>query len=52
MDYIHFNPVKHGYVATPSGWPHSSFLEAVQGGYYSADWGKEEPKGIAEVSLD
>ena len=24
MDYIHFNPVKHGWVARAADWPHSS----------------------------
>lgn len=24
-DYIHFNPVKHGYVSDPRDWPHSSY---------------------------
>jgi len=26
IDYIHFNPVKHGYVTRVLDWPHSSFL--------------------------
>jgi REP element-mobilizing transposase RayT len=25
VDYIHFNPIKHGYVARVADWPHSSF---------------------------
>ena len=25
MDYIHWNPVKHGYVTDPADWPHSSW---------------------------
>lgn len=25
FNYIHYNPVKHGYVAHPSAWPHSSY---------------------------
>src|SRR4051812_6784057 len=25
LDYIHFNPVKHGLVPRPADWPHSSF---------------------------
>lgn len=25
MDYIHWNPVKHGFVASPDDWPHSSW---------------------------
>ena len=29
MDYTHFNPVKHGLVAHPADWPHSSFHRCV-----------------------
>jgi hypothetical protein len=25
VDYIHYNPVKHGHVSRVSDWPHSSF---------------------------
>jgi putative transposase len=38
MDYIHFNPVKHGYVSSPADWPHSSFHKCVARGIYPADW--------------
>jgi putative transposase len=38
-DYIHFNPVKHGYVSAVKDWPHSSFHRHVQGGQYPLDWG-------------
>ena len=27
VDYIHFNPVKHGLVSTPDDWPHSTWRE-------------------------
>ena len=36
--YIHFNPVRHGYVKQPGEWPHSSFHRAVRQGIYPADW--------------
>ena len=39
IEYIHFNPVKHGYVKAPIDWPYSSFRRYVQTGMYSADWG-------------
>jgi len=39
VDYIHYNPVKHGYVSNPRGWPHSSFHRYVRAGIYPADWG-------------
>jgi putative transposase len=39
VEYIHYNPVKHGYVKTPLDWPHSSFFRYVEAGTYSRDWG-------------
>jgi putative transposase len=38
MDYIHFNPVKHGYAARVKDWPYSSFHRMVRLGIYPADW--------------
>lgn len=38
MDYIHFNPVKHGYAARAADWPHSSFMQHVGKGHYPVDW--------------
>jgi len=34
VDYIHFNPVKHGYVSAPQDWLYSSFNQAVSKGWY------------------
>jgi len=39
IDYIHFNPVKHGYVSRVVDWPHSSFHRYVEQGLLEADWG-------------
>ncbi|MBU1617894.1 MAG: transposase [Gammaproteobacteria bacterium] len=38
MDYVHFNPVKHGWVHQVSDWPYSTFHLLVKQGVYSADW--------------
>lgn len=38
VDYIHFNPVKHGLVAEPYDWPHSSFHRYVKAGWYPERW--------------
>jgi putative transposase len=38
LDYIHYNPVKHGYVACPHSWPHSSFHRLLGERYYERDW--------------
>jgi putative transposase len=39
MDYVHFNPVKHGLAASPSEWAFSTFGQCVAAGLYPADWG-------------
>ncbi|MBD9358527.1 REP-associated tyrosine transposase [Methylomonas albis] len=38
MDYIHYNPVKHGLAPSPIDWPYSSFKKAVKAGWYDVDW--------------
>jgi putative transposase len=38
MDYVHFNPVKHGLAERPSDWPFSSFQRCVASGLYPGDW--------------
>jgi len=37
-DYIHFNPVKHGYVVCPHQWEYSTFGRFVDMNRYEADW--------------
>lgn len=38
FDYIHYNPVKHGWVKSPRDWPYSSFHRWVAAGHYAIDW--------------
>ena len=38
MDYVHFNPVKHGLVENAASWPYSSFHRCVQAGLYPVNW--------------
>lgn len=46
MDYIHFNPVKHGYVSRVVDWQHSTFHRYVRDEWYQADWaGKVDGDG-------
>jgi putative transposase len=45
LDYIHYNPVKHGLVEQVRAWPHSSFHRFVEQGCYEMNWG-----GQVEVS--
>jgi putative transposase len=41
MDYIHYNPVRHGLVTRPQDWKWSSFEDHVKNGTYEPDWGYE-----------
>ena len=38
VDYIHFNPVKHGYARCVHDWPYSSFERMVDQGQYTREW--------------
>jgi len=38
MDYLHFNPVKHGYAERVIDWPYSSFHRLVDDEVYPANW--------------
>jgi len=39
IDYIHYNPAKHGLVSRICDWPHSSFHRFVERGELPRDWG-------------
>ncbi len=52
MDYIHFNPVKHGYVDAVGAWPYSSFRRLAKAGWYPEDWGRCEPESISNMDLE
>jgi putative transposase len=41
IDYILFNPVKHGLAAHPGDWSFSSFATYVRLGLYPSDWAGE-----------
>lgn len=38
MDYIHYNPVKHGLVASAANWEFSTFSREVKKGRYAKNW--------------
>ncbi len=48
LDYIHYNPVKHGLVPKPEQWAHSSFLQWKERGIYEDEWGWKAPEWLAE----
>jgi putative transposase len=41
LDYVHINPVKHGYATRVADWPYSSFHRFVAAGIYPKDWAVE-----------
>ena len=47
LDYVHFNPVKHGYISIVAHWPHSTFHRWVKAGAYPGDWGGEGPSDVS-----
>jgi len=38
VDYIHFNPVKHGWAQRAVDWPHSSIHRFIRDGVIDASW--------------
>jgi putative transposase len=48
VEYIHWNPVKHGWVKKVADWPYSSFHDYVGKGVYPTEWGGE---GVRDASI-
>jgi putative transposase len=42
VDYIHYNPVRHGMVSRPFLYEFSSARNWLSRGYYQEDWGTAE----------
>jgi putative transposase len=45
VDYIHFNPVRHGLVRRVEDWPYSSFHRYVRNGTLPDDWAGDAAEG-------
>lgn len=52
VDYIHYNPVKHGLASSPGEWAWSSFDNAVRKGWYEQTWGDREPATIVGMDCE
>jgi putative transposase len=50
VDYVHFNPVKHGHVRRAIDWPHSSLHRYVREGILPPDWGGEVEPWLANAT--
>lgn len=51
IDYIHYNPMKHGFVNQVSDWPWSSFHRFLRMGVYTFDWGGCLGAGLMDKSM-
>ncbi len=49
IDYIHFNPVKHGHAACAVDWPYSTIHEHIRRGWLPTDWGTTTPAAPARI---
>jgi putative transposase len=52
VDYVHYNPVKHGYAARAADWRPSSIHGYIRDGVYPRDWGACEPQGVVGMELE
>ncbi len=41
MDYVHYNPVKHGLSQSPTDWPYSTIHRLIKQGTYTKNWGSD-----------
>lgn len=51
LDYIHYNPVKHGLTMRPEDWPDTSFALWKKRGAYPEKWGWSLPETIANYDI-
>jgi putative transposase len=51
LDYLHWNPVKHGYVKSLEDWPYSTFHRLVTKRLYPPDWGGTIEEEMAKVNF-
>ena len=53
INYIHYNPVKHGLVNKVKDWRYSSFHKFLKQGLYSNDWGSiDDIKNIKDLDFE
>ena len=50
FDYIHYNPVKHGHVSTPSDWPWSSIHRYIRSGLLQPNWASTVQPDIPDTT--
>lgn len=52
LNYIHYNPVKHGATKSVKNWEYSSFQKFVKKNWYEIDWGScdDDIKGLEHLN--
>jgi len=51
INYIHYNPIKHGLVSSLHHWPHSSFNHYVHLGQLPENWGVKMLEPVGNVGF-
>jgi putative transposase len=51
FDYLHWNPVKHGYAKKVIDWPYSTFHRFVNKGLYPSDWGGINDEEVKDMGF-
>lgn len=49
LDYIHYNPVKHGHVSCAVEWPYSSLHRYIASGEFPEDWACDPMSAFDEL---
>ena len=53
IDYVHYNPVKHGYIKNVKDWNFSSFHKFVEKNLYDINWGSlEDIRSFQKLDFD
>ncbi len=52
IDYIHYNPVKHGIVFMPEEYEYSSYNKWMKNGFYEKGWGHSEPDDLKDIEFE
>ena len=53
INYIHYNPVKHGYAKSVKDWKYSSFHKFVKNKFYDINWGSNtDIKEIIDLDFE
>jgi putative transposase len=52
VDYIHYNPVRHGLVGCPEDYSYSSYSYWLEKGYYERGWGHSEPDSLKGIEFE